>query len=335
MTLQFWPVAGIGEIVTGDNLAQIIVEAPGNPLADGDVVIVTSKIVSKAAGLATTGDRDDLMAAQTDRIVAKRGPTTIVRTHHGLTMAAAGIDASNIAVGSVIPLPPDPDHDANDLRRQLYELAGVTVGVIITDTSGRAWRIGQTDIAIGVSGIKPYLSFNGAKDAYGNVLAVTAPAIADEIAGAADLVAEKLGGIPVVVARGLPADWLHAGDGQGAVSLIRDENSDLFGLGSLDAVLAAAGHGNALRGFPMPAGDATTRLIAAAREGTNVDLADVRMLCGGVLEVYLASEETSPKALIAMGVLAERLRILTRAMRVDIPIMLAAVHCRHGYQHRQ
>ncbi|GAA3515626.1 hypothetical protein GCM10022234_08370 [Aeromicrobium panaciterrae] len=315
MTLSVWPVDGIGEIVPGDDLAAIIVEHLDEPLADGDVVVVTSKVVSKAAGLATTADRDSLIEAETDRVVARRGQTRIVRTHAGLTLAAAGIDASNLEAGSVIPLPPDPDQSARDLLAHLQELTGVRLGVIITDTAGRAWRIGQTDIAIGAAGIRPVLSFEGVEDSYGNVLAVTAPAVADEIAGAADLVAGKLGGVPVVVVRGLPSEWF-AIDAPGASALIRDEDGDMFGLGARDAVLVAAGNGDT-RGFPAP--DDDHDLIALAREGVDLALADVELV-NGAIEV--SAKSGSPEAHVASGVLAERLRILSRALGQETTIAI-------------
>lgn len=316
MELRAWPVKGIGEIRPGDDLARIIVDHLSEPLADGDVLAVTSKVVSKAAGLATVGDRESLLDAETDRVVARRGQTRIVRTHSGLTLAAAGIDASNLEAGAVIPLPPDPDGAARDLRARLEELTGLHLGVIVTDTAGRAWRIGQTDIAIGASGISPLLSFAGVEDAYGNVLAVTSPAVADEIAGLADLVAGKLDGQPVVVVRGLPAEWF--GHDEGAASLIRDEDGDLFGLGARDAVLAAASRGDLPRGFP--AADEDDDLIALAREGADLSLADVSVAADGSLEVRALSEDGAPEAYVEAGALAERLRIIARALHRDVVI---------------
>lgn len=310
--VRVWAVDGIGEVASGDDIAAVIVDRLTEPLAPGDVVVVTSKVVSKAAGLATTGDRDDLIDAETDRVVARRGQTRIVRTHGGLTLAAAGIDASNIAAGQIIPLPSDPDRDARDLRDALVRLTGADVGVVITDTAGRAWRTGQTDIAIGVAGLRPSLAFDGVEDAYGNVLAVTAPAIADEIAGAADLVAGKLGGRPVVVVRGLPAEWLDS-EAPGAASLIRDEDGDMFGLGSRDAVLAALAYGAAPRGFPSPEPD--DDLLAVAREGIDPMLASVRASDGTVL---VSAETDTPEAHMEAGRLAERVRILARALRQDV-----------------
>lgn len=315
--LTVWAVEGIGEIAAGDDVAQIIVQQLSEPLRSGDVVVVTSKIVSKAAGLARRGDRADLLDAETDRVVARRGPTRIVRTHGGLTLAAAGIDASNIEVGTMLVLPRDPDAAAQALRTRLMELTGVELAVVVTDTAGRAWRIGQTDIAIGAAGVLPALSFDGVEDAYGNILAVTAPAVADEIASAADLVAGKLGGRPVVIVRGLPADWLEA-DAPGAASLIRDEDGDLFGLGSRDAVLVAAGYDDARRGFPTA--EADDDLLALAREGIDPALAGVHRDTDGDLVVTALSR--TPAAYGEAGRLAERLRILARALRQDVPICL-------------
>ncbi len=321
MPLRAWPLEGIGEITAGDDLAAIIAEHLAEPLADADVLVVTSKVVSKAAGLATSGDRDALLDAETDRLVARRGATRIVRTHSGLTLAAAGIDASNLEAGTVIPLPPDPDGAARDLRARLEELTGVRLGVIVSDTAGRAWRIGQTDIAIGVSGIAPLLSFAGVEDTYGNLLAVTAPAIADELAGVADLVGGKLDGHPVVVVRGLPAEWFGLHD-EGAASLIRDEDGDLFGLGARDAVLAAVSRGELPRGFPVPEPD--DDLIALARAGADLSLADVTVAADGSLEVRALSEDGAPEAYVEAGALAERLRILARALRREVVIAVVS-----------
>ncbi|MCW2835531.1 MAG: fbiB [Nocardioides sp.] len=233
---------GLPEITPGSDLASLITEAL--VLADGDIVVVTSKVVSKAEGRVRSGDRDDALAEETRRVVARRGPTTIVRTRLGLTMAAAGIDASNVEAGSIVLLPLDPDASARALRARLHDLTGTRVGVIVTDTAGRAWRDGQTDIAVGAAGLRVAEDYAGQVDAHGNDLVVTLPAVADEIAGAADLVQGKLSGRPVAVVRGrgdlvLPID----DDGAGAASLIRPEGADLFGYGAREAVIRAlAGH---------------------------------------------------------------------------------------------
>ncbi|MET1038589.1 MAG: coenzyme F420-0:L-glutamate ligase [Aeromicrobium sp.] len=313
--LTVWAVDGIGEIVRGDDLARIIHDHLPEPLQAGDVVVVTSKVVSKAAGLTSEGERDDLLDAETDRVVARRGMTRIVRTHGGLTLAAAGIDASNIAAGTIIALPRDPDGDARALRDRLVELCGVELGVIITDTAGRAWRVGQTDIAIGAAGIHPSLSFDGVTDAYGNLLAVTAPAVADEIAGAADLVAGKLGGRPVVIVRGLPEELLDPG-APGASSLIRDEDGDLFGLGARDAVLAATDpDAGAPRGFPAP--EPGDDLLALARAGIDAELVVVRE-DGGAVTISVVGG--GPEAHVEAGRLVERISILAKALRRDVAV---------------
>lgn len=309
MSLRLWAVTGIGEIVPGDDLSAIIAEHAD--LADGDVVIVTSKVVAKAAGLATTRPKEEILADQTDRVVARRGGTAIVRTVHGLTLAAAGIDASNTEPGTVLPLPADPDAEARRIRRGLRALTGLQVAVIVSDTAGRAWRVGQTDIAIGCAGLLPYESFEGRTDSYGNPLAVTAPAIADQLAGAAELASGKLSGCPVVIARGTNPDWQLADDGPGAAALIRDADGDLFGLGSREAVLAAVTGPDDERSFPAPEDDLARALIEAVAGDPDLGQLDFTVTTSGV-EIHHASTPTmSRRAAVA----AERLRILSVAYR--------------------
>jgi coenzyme F420-0:L-glutamate ligase / coenzyme F420-1:gamma-L-glutamate ligase len=188
------------------------------------------------------GDRDAALAEETVRVVAQRGPTLIVRNRLGLTMAAAGVDASNVEAGSIALLPLDPDASARALREALLELTGANVGVVVTDTAGRAWREGQTDIAVGVAGLVVAEDFSGRTDPYGNPLVVTMPAVADEIAGAAELAQGKLAGRPVAVVRGRADLVLPVGDhGDGAVRLVRPEGGDLFGYGAREAVVRALG----------------------------------------------------------------------------------------------
>ncbi len=247
------PVDGLGEISPGDDLAALVasVFAP----ADGDVLVVTSKVVSKAEGRVATVDRQRATAQETDRVVARRGATSIVRTRHGLVMAAAGVDASNTAPGTVVLLPEDPDRSARSLRERLRVLTGRNVAVVVTDTAGRAWRNGQIDMAIGLAGLAPLHDLAGRDDGYGNDLAVTAPAVADEIAAAADLVKGKLDRRPAAVLRGIGDLVLPAGShGPGAAALVRGEPDDMFGLGAREAVLRALGGDPAdLRGFGRPA----------------------------------------------------------------------------------
>ena len=267
MTLEIRAVDGIGEVTPGTDLAQLVMAHA--ELHDGDVVVITSKVVSKALGLATDRPKADVVVEQTDRLVARRGGVSIVRTTHGLTMAAAGVDASNVDSGLVLPLPDDPDGVARNIRTALAREAGVRVAVVISDTAGRAWRIGQTDIAIGCAGLAPYESFAGQVDGYGNELQVTSPAVADEVAAAAELASGKLGQRPVTIVRGLDPRLLLTDDGPGATELIRAEAGDLFGLGARDAVAAALA-GQPARGFPGPDEEPPDLLALASPGGLSV-----------------------------------------------------------------
>lgn len=274
-----FPVEGVGEVTAGDDLAGLLTAR--TQLADGDVLVITSKVVSKSEGRVLTGDRAEALAGETDRIVATRGPTAIVRTRQGLVMAAAGIDASNTAPGTVVLLPEDPDRSARALRERIAERTGCNVAVLVTDTSGRAWRNGQTDIAIGAAGLEPLHDLSGRSDDYGNRLEVTAPAVADEVAGAADLVKGKLRRRPAAVVRGLAHLVLPAGaHGQGAAALVRPEDQDMFGLGARDAVLRAL-HGDPvdLRGFGTPCGTAELVVhLTALADGCPVAVRDERVV---------------------------------------------------------
>ena len=231
---------GVGEIRAGDDIAAVLLDVLGGSLEDGDIVVVTSKVVSKAEGRTRVSTRDAELPGQTTRVVARREPTTIVRNLLGLTMAAAGIDASNVAAGTVLLLPEDPDATARRIRAALRERTGANVGVVVTDTAGRAWRDGQTDLAIGAAGLVVLESYAGRTDAHGNPLVVTAPAVADEIASAAELAQGKLGGRPFAVVGGRGDLVLPPGeDGPGASSLVRPEGADLFGYGAREAVVRA------------------------------------------------------------------------------------------------
>ncbi|HYJ66107.1 MAG TPA: coenzyme F420-0:L-glutamate ligase [Nocardioidaceae bacterium] len=320
--LEVVPVRGIAEISAGDDLATQIHEALPEPLRDGDVVAVTSKIVSKAAGLTFDGVRDTLLDKHTVRTVARRGNTRIVRTTHGLTMAAAGLDASNTAPGSVVALPPDPDADAARLRDQLGRLSGANVAVIVTDTAGRPWRQGQTDIAIGAAGLATIDDLADALDSHGNRLVVTAPAVADEIAGAADLVQGKTLGVPVAVVRGVAERVLPPGrHGDGAAALVRPAEADLFGWGSADAVRAAVRRDDpeADRGFPVP-DDSVDDMVADALEAADPTLVELRPLAPGQWQVAAVDRAEREAAAWEAGGLVERLRALAVATRRRIEV---------------
>lgn len=242
-----WGLAGMPEVAPGDDLVALIAnsaalslqEDPDSALRDGDILVVTSKIISKAEGRQVpVADREKAIAADTVRIVAERvhpgGVTQIVETRQGLIMAAAGIDTSNVPEGVALRLPEDPDRSARELCSGLRERLGLMLGVIITDTLGRPWRVGQTDVAIGAAGVAVTDDLRGSVDANGRPLNVTITVLADEIAGAADLVKGKTSGIPVAVVRGL--DRLIAPlDAPGARTLVRSVDEDMFRFGSAEA----------------------------------------------------------------------------------------------------
>lgn len=262
---------GVPEVRPGDDLAAVLLSALESAgLADGDILVVTSKVVSKAEGRVVRGDRESWIDAETERLVARRGPMRIVRNRLGLTMAAAGVDASNVEGGSIVLLPEDPDASARALRTAIAERTGVNVGVVVTDTAGRAWREGQTDIAIGAAGMVVLESFVGRTDAHGNELAVTAPAVADEIASAVELAQGKLGARPCARLRGRADLVLPRGeDGPGARVLIRADGTDLFGYGAREAVVRAAAADPADRapfGSPVSAEDLAVALGSARIE---------------------------------------------------------------------
>jgi len=238
--LQLWPLRGIPEINAGDDLVQIIADAADGSLTDGDILVVTSKIVSKAEGRTVqAADREDAITAETVRVVASRtsdsGHTTrIVENRLGIVAAAAGVDASNTPHGTVLLLPLDPDASARAIAAGLRERLGVTVGVIVSDTLGRPWREGQTDTAIGAGGVRVFEDLRGTTDAEGRPLAVTMPCVGDELAAAADLVKGKAARLPVAVVRGR-ADLVGDLDLPGARSIVRPAERDMFRLGADEA----------------------------------------------------------------------------------------------------
>ena len=300
--LTVFPIRGIGDVRPGDDLAELVVEhATGDAaLADGDVLVVTSKVVSKAEGRIVVLESDDpdvreaarqaAIQAETVRIVAERGPLRIVQTRHGLVMAAAGVDASNVARSELALLPVDPDASAQLLRTSLRDRLGVEVGVVITDTMGRPWRGGLTDSAIGVAGLTALTDPRGRTDTYGNVLGVTQVAVADEIAAAADLVKGKLSGIPIAVVRGLAPDGKLPDDGRGSRELVRPAPDDMFRLGTAEAI--ALGRADAAGALEQPSelhADAVTTVTSMPVRPTHTS--------GAVREAFLGFLAARPDAM--------------------------------------
>jgi coenzyme F420-0:L-glutamate ligase/coenzyme F420-1:gamma-L-glutamate ligase len=260
--LEIWAPDGLPEIAAGDDLVGMLQTATTErPLRDGDVVVITSKAVSKAEGRVVRMDREEAITSETVRVVARRGPTRVVETRHGLVLAAAGVDASNTEPGTVVLLPVDPDASARALRSALLERLGVDVAVIVSDTLGRPWRNGLVDQAIGVAGLDPLDDLRGRIDDQGNRLDMTITAVADEIAAAGELVKGKLAGRPVAVVRGL-AHRITADHGPGAAAVVRPASEDMFRVGTRDVVTGR----RTVRAFTDAAvdPDAVRQAIAAA-----------------------------------------------------------------------
>ena len=230
------PIRGIGEVHPGDELTELLVHAlegpTGFPLADGDVVVVTQKVVSKAEGRLVEIDTDDpaakaaLVASESVRILRRRGELVITETKHGFICANAGVDLSNVAFGQAALLPIDSDRSARGIVAGLRHRLGVEVGVIISDTFGRTWRRGVTDVAIGCAGVAAVIDLRGTHDAGGRELQATEVCIADELASAAELVMGKDRSVPAAVVRGVPSSWLRPASV--ASEIIRPPAEDLF-----------------------------------------------------------------------------------------------------------
>jgi coenzyme F420-0:L-glutamate ligase/coenzyme F420-1:gamma-L-glutamate ligase len=329
-TLQAWGLGGIGEVRAGDALAGHVLDglaATNVALDDGDIVAVSSKIVSKALGLAVAAQlRDETIDAQTLRVVAERqtprGLARIVRSRSGPVLAAAGVDTSNVAIGTVLVLPPDPDAAARDLRHELAARTGRRVGVVVTDTMGRPWRDGQVDAALGVAGLAVTDDLRGISDRYGNPLEVTVRAVADEVAALADLVKGKLADRPAALVRGL-ADLVTDDDGPGAAALLREGDADWFRHGHLEAVRTAVGvpPGTAgVRAAPAPPGSVADRLARAvevALASPHWPLTVPATVGPGGVEIPVPAEADA-ELLVALGALAQRVVAVAAAEGVRL-----------------
>jgi coenzyme F420-0:L-glutamate ligase/coenzyme F420-1:gamma-L-glutamate ligase len=234
VTLTILPVPGLPEIRPGDDLAALLAGAAAaadTPLVDADCLVVTQKIVSKAEGRLVPVDHDDRAArrrvveSESMRVLRRRGDLIISETRHGFICANAGVDLSNVGPGHAALLPIDPDHSARALRDALRARFTVDVAVVVSDTFGRPWRAGLTDVAIGVAGLAALVDLRGTRDTYGRELQVTEVAVGDEVAGAAELVMGKASGVPAAIVRGLDPAWLREGSGR---ELVRHPSEDLF-----------------------------------------------------------------------------------------------------------
>jgi coenzyme F420-0:L-glutamate ligase / coenzyme F420-1:gamma-L-glutamate ligase len=237
-TLSVVPLTGMGEVAPGADLAALVVQAvaparaDGPELRPGDVLVVTQKVVSKAEGRLVPLDHDDpaakvaLVEAESVRVLRRRGDLVISETRHGFVCANAGIDLSNVAAGTAALLPVDSDRSARRIRAGVRAALGVEVAVIVSDTFGRAWRRGVTDVAIGCAGVAAIVDLRGTADAGGRELVATEVCVADEIAGAAELVMGKDRGIPAAIVRGVPASWLRPASVRAEV--VRTPDEDLF-----------------------------------------------------------------------------------------------------------
>jgi coenzyme F420-0:L-glutamate ligase/coenzyme F420-1:gamma-L-glutamate ligase len=313
--VEVLPVTGIGEVTPGADLADLIATA-APWLRDGDVVVVTSKIVSKAEGrlVMVSGDpaereraRQEAVAAETARTVASRGATRIVATHHGFVMAAAGVDASNVEPHQLALLPKDPDASARALRAALARRLGVRVAVVISDTTGRPWRNGLTDVALGAAGVEPIRDYRGHTDPYGNQLQLTQTAVVDELAAAADLVKGKTDRVPVAVVRGLPV--VIDEDGPGVVaSLVRDPDTDLFPLGTAEARADGLRRAATLPSGEEVTGPADPDAVRRAVATVAAEVATFEPAPTGATVRCTVDDPSDPVTLVRLGADVHRLR---------------------------
>jgi dehydro coenzyme F420 reductase / coenzyme F420-0:L-glutamate ligase / coenzyme F420-1:gamma-L-glutamate ligase len=294
VSVEIIPVRGIPEIVPGDDLAAILAEAlaaQGTQLQDGDAVVLTQKIVSKAEGRLVAEEPDgkaSWVARETRRVVARKGDLVIAETRHGFVCANAGVDASNVAEGHLTLLPEDPDESAQRIRASLGRSSGAEIAVLITDTFGRAWREGLVNVAIGCAGLPALVDLRGTKDAVGRILEATVEALADEVAAASGLVMGKADGVPVAVIRGLHAE----GPLLPASSLVRQAGEDLF------------------RESPLQALHGLTKATAFAREAVATDMVRESLLAA---EAALRPGQKQPWVLMEVAAGPKRARLARAA----------------------
>lgn len=322
MRVEAFAVPGLPEVQPGDDVARLVAVALsglGRALRDDDIVVVASKVVAKAERrTVAAADRAAAVDAQTVRLVAERtlpdGRTTrVVQSRSGPVLAAAGVDASDVAAGSVLLLPADADASARSLRARLAELVGVRPAVVVSDTTGRPWREGVADFALGAAGLVVLDDVRGRLDRFGRPMEVTVRAVGDEVCSLADLVRGKATGLPVAVVRGLGA-YVTTDDGPGAAPAVRVGPTDWFAYGHVEAVRAALGAPEG--SVPPPPIDATSepladkvsRAVAVARTGRMPDDVTVRV------DGHDVTVEGEP---IALGIAVERLRVALWAEALD------------------
>ena len=225
--IEIIPVTGLPEFKSNDDLVEILSNTLNNPLTENDILVITQKIISKIENRSVNlQDKDfsEVLKDEATQIIRKRGETIIARTKHGFICANAGIDKSNIEQGYALLLPEDPDKTAYKIRKQIFVRNSINVAVIISDTFGRAWRKGQTNVAIGCSGIEPMVSYIGTADSFGNDLMATEIAIVDELASASELVMNKIDEIPIAIIRG----YSYENSDKGIKEIIRADDEDFF-----------------------------------------------------------------------------------------------------------
>ena len=225
--IEIIPVSGLPEFKSNDDLVEILINTLNNPLTENDILVITQKIISKIENRTVNlQDKDfsEVLKDEATQIIRKRGETIIARTKHGFICANAGIDKSNIEQGYALLLPEDPDKTAYKIRKQIFVRNSINVAVIISDTFGRAWRKGQTNVAIGCSGIEPMVSYIGTTDSFGNDLMATEIAIVDELASASELVMNKIDEIPIAIVRG----YSYENSDKGIKEIIRADDEDFF-----------------------------------------------------------------------------------------------------------